>query len=164
MDPAHHIVVVHLFADPAEVGGKIPANAAVTLSNGMAAQAAAGLEQFLAALGVAARLLDQLAVQRVLPQVGGDLLDLLVQQSKYRHFRTRSELVGILDPSRNPFLDVLDLDLLQARAELLDLLGKIGFFQLQVVEFGIDTSVGQAQLFSAGVVPLRSASVRGRVA
>ena len=164
VDPAHHVVVVHLFADPTQVCGEIPADAALAVSDGMAAKAAAGLEQFLAALGIPAGVPDQLAVQRVLPQVGRDLLDLLVQQPEHRHLRARAELVGILDPLRNPLLEILELDLLQARAELLDLLRKVGLFHLQVVDLGIEAGVGQPQFFGPRVVPLGSAAISGRVA
>ena len=61
-DPAHHVVVVHLVPDTAQVGGERSSHGGVALADGVAAHAAARLEQLLAQVRVAARVLDELAV------------------------------------------------------------------------------------------------------
>src|SRR5205807_7003017 len=59
VDPAHQIIVIVFFAHATEIRGERAAHDVGAFTNGMAAEAAAGLEEFLAVHGVTGSLLGQ---------------------------------------------------------------------------------------------------------
>ena len=60
-----------------------------------------------------------------LPDERGDGLHFVRLQAELRHLGRRTELVGVLQPVRNPFLVDLHADFFQVRTDFLDFLQQV---------------------------------------
>src|SRR5262249_55196594 len=77
VDPAHDVIEVGFLADSRQVRSKMSTDLAVAVANRVTGKTTARFEEFFTVSGVALWLGGQFGIEAFLPQVGGDLLDLL---------------------------------------------------------------------------------------
>ena len=143
--PAHQIVVVVFLADAREIGGEGSALHLVAFADGVAREAAARFEQFLAMRRVAWLVLGQRIGQRRLPQVGGDGFDLLVVQAEIRHLGGGAEIAGLLQPDGNPVLVQLQANILEIWTDLLHVLQQALGGAVELDNAQVEFAVGDLQ-------------------
>src|SRR5262249_3194732 len=118
VDPAHDVIEVGFLADSGQVRSKMSTDLAVAVANRVTGKTTALFEEFFTVSGVALWLGGQFGIEAFLPQVGGDLLDLLFarfvahvylsafvwirEAPEPRHFGFRTKRPGILEPDRDP--------------------------------------------------------------
>ncbi len=119
VNPAHEVIVIVFFADAAQVGSEIAAEGLIAFAHGVAGHAAAGFESGFAARGVARGVLLQCAGDAGLPDEGGDGLNLVILQAEHRHLGGGAEVVGALEPDRDPIPIDLHADFFEAGADFL---------------------------------------------
>ena len=165
MHPAHQVIVIVFFADAAEVRCKRAAHDAGAFANGMAAEAAARFQEFLAMHGVTWSLLRQgRPGERGLPDECGDRLHFLGLQAELRHLSRRTPLVGMLEPVRDPLFVDLHAHFFKVGADFLDLLEQVVRFLLELLLLRIHIADGDGQILRLLVKVIGDGIVRGRVA
>ena len=126
VDPADEIIVIFFFADAAQVCGERAADGVGAFADGVAGEAAALVEQFLAVGCISGGLFfERWTRKRILPDEGGDGLDFVLRHAELRHFRGGAKFGGVADPVRDPFLVKFLARFFQVRADFLDFLQQI---------------------------------------
>ena len=106
---------------------------------------------------------SQVRVNRVLPKIRRDLLNLVVLQPEFRHLRAGPEIVRIGEPYRDPLFAQLDLDLLEVRAEFARFQDERLFFHIEGVILGVEFGVAQVQQLSPLIEGISLLDVFGNV-
>ena len=132
----------------------------------MTSQTTAGFEKLFSVTGVALLLRGQLVIKALLPEIGGDRLNLLLavlvahvqacafvrfgETPEGRHLGAGTERLRIFKPDRNPLFAQLDADVFEIWSNLLLVLHQISRLQLQLIDTCGQQTVRDAETFSVG--------------
>ena len=122
VDPANQIIIIRFFADACEICRKRAALDLIAFADGMAGEAAARFEQFLAMSGVAGFVLGRGIGKAGLPDECGNGPNLFVGQAKVGHLGGGAEVRGLLQPNGNPVLVQLQTHILEVGPDFLHVL------------------------------------------